>query len=77
MSHADLIATPVDIATYGEYRYAKADGDNRPLYRICDRVTSDASSASGSSGAFVAELHRARRYPSGLGLRNGSNPNVD
>jgi putative glutathione S-transferase len=37
-------ASPVDVATYGEYRIARAPGDIRPLYRFTGRITADGSS---------------------------------
>jgi glutathionyl-hydroquinone reductase len=49
-------ASPVDTATYGEYRINQIPGDERPLYRFTGRVTAD-----GSSG-FRAEPGRYHIY---------------
>lgn len=49
-------ASPVDTATYGEYRIVRAPGDDRPLYRFTGRITAD-----GSSG-FKAEPGRYHIY---------------
>jgi putative glutathione S-transferase len=49
-------ASPVDVATYGEYRIVRSPGDARPLYRFAGRITAD-----GSSG-FRAEPGRFHIY---------------
>jgi glutathionyl-hydroquinone reductase len=49
-------ASPVDLATYGEYRYTKADGDQRPLYRFAGRICTDGSTE------FPAEAGRYHLY---------------
>jgi putative glutathione S-transferase len=37
-------ASPIDLATYGEYAIKQQPGDPRPLYRFSGRVTADGSS---------------------------------
>jgi putative glutathione S-transferase len=49
-------ASPVDTATYGEYRINRDPADPRPLYRFTHRITAD-----GSSG-FPAEHGRYHLY---------------
>jgi putative glutathione S-transferase len=56
MSDSTRIASPVDTATYGEYRFVKATGDQRPLYRFSGRITADGSSD------FPAEPGRYHLY---------------
>ncbi len=49
-------ASPVDPTTYGEYRFTRALGDDRPTYRFTGRITAD-----GSSG-YRAEPGRYHLY---------------
>jgi len=56
MTAAANYASPVDVARYGEYRFTRAPGDNRPVYRFTGRITAD-----GSSG-YRAEPGRYHLY---------------
>jgi glutathionyl-hydroquinone reductase len=56
VSTEPVYASPVDTATFGEYRISRSPDDQRPLYRFTGRITAD-----GSSG-YLPEAGRYHLY---------------
>ncbi len=53
MTQVARLASPVDVARYGEYRISQAPDDPRPLYRFQGRITADGSSGyRGEAGRY-------------------------